>query len=49
MLLRNIHLWGKIGIPSNGLYIVPMVVIKLRDFKIFLWGDEQIFFPFRLD
>lgn len=46
MLLRNIHLWGKIGIPSNGLYIVPMVVIKLRDFKIFLWGDEQIFFSF---
>lgn len=44
MLLRNLHPWGKIGIPRKGLYIAPIVVIKLRDFKIFLWEDSHIFF-----
>lgn len=44
MLLRNLHPWGKIGTPRNGLCITPMVVIKLRDFKIFLWEDSHIFF-----
>lgn len=44
MLLRNLHLWGKICIPRNGLYIVPMVVIKL--ILKYFFGKINFFFFF---